>query len=812
MKFQVIIMINTFNLKAMSNTTNITNTTNIKVLPPPSIEQQNIVDAFKDGHNIIVEAVAGSGKTTTSLHCCCNTDKKVLIVTYNARLKQETRNKVKQLGITNAEVHSYHALITKYYGEARTDLALRQLIRTGQPRKILNADIIIIDETQDMSLDYFMLICKLLVDSQSSVLKGKQFMIIGDPRQMIFNISKTSTVDHRFLTYSNKLYDEFINNKSWVRLSLSVSYRLTTSVANFLNSQILNCNLIKGGNTGNPSIKPNYYICDTFNCSRIITDHIRDYGTDLCILSPSIRSDRSPVMKVINALSAQGYKFYVSTDENNNTEDNEEVMKGKVLVSSFHQMKGCERRAVIVFGFDDTYFDYFARTETNKVCPNAMYVALTRAKERLSILHHYTNKPFRTLNWSELSVTTNLIEIRSLKSRPEEITVYKKESYSVTELLRHLGVITMERALNLLTYTKLDIPSDGILNIPNMSVRLNNINAQFLQNSSQDPLRENFEFVADIYGTVIPIIFEYLKQEKSSTIENILNIRIVDNSNGKNDMFDIQEKEYKDLYSKIKDKLVQIKSAYEIGEVSAEQWMFLSVIFNGLDSGYFHRIHQITDYKWINEDYIMQNVNRLLLKFRSYQKTDLKHEVKLFRQIGNTVIFGRADLSIKNYSIEKFQNSENSIDTIDTIDTIWELKCKTEFCHEDVLQLASYMALKSINTGYLYYIPLDDLYEVKFKGIIDNNRYVEYLDILLDGKRTVQSITDESFIMNTNTAKAELISKPLQHSSFGETSIVNTNSMCLLQDDNDDINNNNQDEYENNDENEIQTGLDKCLL
>lgn len=740
----------------------------VAVLPSPSPEQQSIIDTFKSGKNIIVEAVAGSGKTTTSLHCCNaikDQNSKILIVTYNARLKQETRNKVMALGITNVEVHSYHALVTKYYGDARTDLALRQLIRTGKPRRILKADIIIIDETQDMSLDYYMLICKLIKDRGN----GKhQFMIIGDPRQMIFNIGNTSSVDSRFLTYSHELYHEFTKEKGeWVRLPLSVSYRLTDHVTKFINQHVLNIDLIKGGNLKNLSVRPDYYICDTFNCSRIIIDHIKQYGTDLCLLSPSIRNERSPIMKTINALSSQGYKFYVSNDDTADNDNYEDVMKGKILVSSFHQMKGCERRAVIVFGFDDTYFDFFARNETKCICPNAMYVALTRAKEKLSVLHHYMNKSFRTLRMESLSQYVNLHEIKSLKIKNDSIIVYKKDSYSVTDLLRHSGVLTMERALSLIDVSNLNLYSNGtllqgtVIPLPDTSVKIMNYS----------------ELVSDFYGTVIPIIFEYLKQEQSSVIENILKIRVINNHTQKNDMFDIQEKEYSDLYQKIKDQLSKIKSSYEIGEVSAEQWMRIAVIFNGLESGYFHRIYQIADYQWINEDYIMQNVNRLLEKFKT-MKT--QHEVKIIRQIGETVIYGRVDLL------------EIPVSNVNDKSIIWELKCKTECSNEDILQLATYMALQSSNVGYLYYVNTDTMFSVKFKHV-DENIYIQFLDILLNGKKSAVDITDESFLMNVTKARTGLLS--CQTESVNDTNDLQFN----------DILNNDQDSDPGND-------LDTCML
>ena len=53
-----------------------------------SKEQQEIIDALRERKNVIVNSVAGSGKTTSNLHIA-NTfkDSNILLLTYNAKLK-----------------------------------------------------------------------------------------------------------------------------------------------------------------------------------------------------------------------------------------------------------------------------------------------------------------------------------------------------------------------------------------------------------------------------------------------------------------------------------------------------------------------------------------------------------------------------------------------------------------------------------------------------------------------------------------------------------------------------------------------------
>ena len=85
------------------------------MLPNISQEQKDIIDKFKD-NNIVVDYVAGIGKTTTNLYIAKHFAKsKILLLTYNSKLKLETRNRVETLKIKNLETHSYHSFCVKYY-------------------------------------------------------------------------------------------------------------------------------------------------------------------------------------------------------------------------------------------------------------------------------------------------------------------------------------------------------------------------------------------------------------------------------------------------------------------------------------------------------------------------------------------------------------------------------------------------------------------------------------------------------------------------------------------------------------------------
>jgi superfamily II DNA or RNA helicase len=160
------------------------------VVPPPSGEQRAIVAAILDGKNVRCDSVAGSGKTTTCLHVAhaLPAGKTALLLTYNARLKQETRERVERAGLrAKLEAHSYHAAGDKDYDHGCfQDAALRSVVeRDAPPLCPLPAwDLVIVDECQDVTETLFLFACKLLRDVVAAGAPWPQLLIIGDVMQV----------------------------------------------------------------------------------------------------------------------------------------------------------------------------------------------------------------------------------------------------------------------------------------------------------------------------------------------------------------------------------------------------------------------------------------------------------------------------------------------------------------------------------------------------------------------------------------------------------------------------------------------------
>ena len=132
-----------------------------------SEEQRKVLDFIRSGKNVIVDACAGSGKSTTILSIAKElTGKKIRQFTYNSQLRFDVKENVKKYKLNNLEVHTYHSFAVKYYSDiAHTDTGIRQILREKMsPRNpIPLVDIIVLDESQDMTMLYFELIVKMMI-------------------------------------------------------------------------------------------------------------------------------------------------------------------------------------------------------------------------------------------------------------------------------------------------------------------------------------------------------------------------------------------------------------------------------------------------------------------------------------------------------------------------------------------------------------------------------------------------------------------------------------------------------------------------
>jgi len=563
------------------------------MLNEASDEQKAIIDSIKD-HNVKVNSVAGSGKTTTVLHMAKQyKDESILLLTYNARLKMETRKKKDNLGLRNLEVHSYHSFcVSNYDNRCYKDAAIINLLKDNKKSlKKFNYSIIVVDEAQDMNKIYYKLVNKILSDNLGKC----RMCVIGDKYQSIYQFNGA---DSRFITLAENVFKP--NDLPWKELKLSVSFRITNQMASFLNKCVMKFDYIRANKDGN---KVRYIMTDTFNFERPVFEVLHYLNEciydDIFILAPSVKKGKndSPVRVLANKLTDFGIPIYVPTDDDEKLD--EEIIKNKIVFSTFHQVKGLERKNVIVYGFDESYFQLFNKNADINFCPNEIYVALTRGIENLTVFHSTQKNYLPFLDDDELEGTV-YYEISKLH------TVYdsgKSITLDVSEITKHMQSDIINNATDY--FEKILVKDkEKFINIP---IKTN-----------QGTLVES---VSEINGTIIPAYFEFVNNKKMSIYEILID----------------------------KGQEVKIKLALDM---PTSDLLKLATQYVSFTSGYKYKMNQIVSYNWMDDELFDDAVDRLELVINK----NAKFEVEIYNpepKLGK-VIVGRVDC-IDNDTIWEFK-------------------------------------------------------------------------------------------------------------------------------------------------------------
>ena len=663
-----------------------------------SDEQQKVVNSIKT-HNIIVDSVAGSGKTTTNIFIAQEyPEKTILLLTFNRKLSDETKERLSREKIENMEVYTYHGFCSKFYEMAQDDKGIEKAL-SKESKINLSYDIIIIDEAQDINALYYKLLCKIIRDNT----KDYTLCILGDKNQSIYSFNGS---DSRYLTIGDKVFNS--NNKEWISLKLSTSYRLTTEIANFMNECVLNENRIISTKKG---VLPEYYILDPFGytngCKKpidIVIDliHKQKYKPeDIFILAPSVKGKKTdkdtPLTKLENdIINILKIPIYIPSDDEVELKDG--LTDGKTVFSSFHQSKGLERKVVICLGIDESYNEYFGKGLDTTVCPNTIYVALTRATEKLIIFHSYQKDYISFLNKNKLKTFTNLYNGKIMKEKPKDEL---NNSTSVTNFIKFLPQELVTKLLK-------EYIEETIIKDKGIQIKMKN-SIEFMYGNNK--MKES---VSEINGIAIPSYYEYITK-KTMSIINILQ--------------DLYLKKDENVFGSNLDFVNKIN----IDKLKLDDILMISNYYNSYQTRYIYKTKQITKYDWLKDKDVKRCIKNMKKEISSVANYELRVEKK-------------------NHMIE----GKNLVGFIDCIDNnkIYEFKLVNELKDEHKIQLCIYIYLfclnKKIETDeelkkYNFY-----LFNIKNNNIIEMKTTVEKVkkiyDEIVDYKKGCLPKLDEIFI------------------------------------------------------------------
>jgi hypothetical protein len=656
----------------------------------PSEEQMNIINAAKEGYNIQVDAVAGSGKTTTVLSLAhFLNEKEILQVTYNSELRLEVRTKqtkyIKEhdMKLEKLSIYTYHALGVRYYTDlAKKDIGLNKIVEENMsPNKRLpNINIIVIDEIQDMNELYFRFIIKFLNDVyiQGDQKKNIQIITLGDKYQGLYDFKGADT---RYLTYSYRIWKLFLSPYPFKIMKLTTSYRITRQIATFINNVMLDEERLVAVKDG-PNVQfirhPDSFQSFKIIGFRLISMILSGYAKpdDIFVLAPSVKSENSPVRLIENMLVNQNIPCYVPMSETSSISS--EIIKNKVIFSSFHQSKGRERKIVVIYGFDDTYFAYFNRDVPVNLCPSTLYVATTRATELLILVECSKPLPFLKYSHQELMLShsfvdfmgdaVNVVMNESTTMRPKSPEIIRRTS--PTDLIKFLDENVLIKVVDLIEKDS-GLFDDDLTSFPFQEVKIASV---VTSNYHTFDLSEE---VYDINGLAIPALFEErTSKDGSNSIK-----RYVKKALGPGlGLVDSSQKIHQYVLRNVE---LDIRT-------TLENHLKIVNVYISLREKLNFKVAQIKNYNWLSE----LEVNKILMNMSRHIKhsEDLKYEVEIINKKDDT-----RHVNIDYFVKEHMKHDERIgklrftgiIDAMSD-EIIWEFKCVEELEPEHLIQVIIY--------------------------------------------------------------------------------------------------------------------------
>lgn len=612
-------------------------------LPSPSIEQLRCIELIKAGKNVKVDSVAGSGKTTTILNVCNELvkeeidssvrKKRVLILTYNARLKMDCRTKLEKLGLDETvECHSYHAFCCSYYAPRTvTDLdIMRNVLETNCEPCIKNKylfskfDFVIIDEQQDMIPTYFYLVKKIM---RELCVSDVQMMVLGDKNQTLYFFNRA---DPLFLELAHEIFPS--QEREWVTANLSLSYRVPSDIALYINTYMLKQERILSVNKGGEIHRKRADFGDPRELNRVVDYFLeRNYApSDIFILAYSIRSKR--VSTLSNYMSAAGKLIFVGNDTEGTL--TEKILKNKIVFGSMHQTKGLERKVVIVLGFDDSYFKFGDRGADRSKCPNPLYVACTRALEHLVLLE---------------DVSQDALSFLSSKMPEEKQTQVGCSSEQVPKI----GVTDLLRGHDCEFLNQVEKKYLKVIDL-NFSGSEKIIRLRGEMKVTTKSGVSYHEPVAHLYGMAATLSAEVMATAKCSLLSELVNAR--------------RAKFPHDINTKVLEELW-----FPVTKMKCTDFLHAANVLAGARGHEFwHQVRQIISYNWV-EDEKFETLAKRIVEKTGCSQVETQFEVQSRCLVPCVEVIGFIDLVQPN--------------------RLWEIKCTQRLSVEDRLQLAIYAAL-----------------------------------------------------------------------------------------------------------------------
>ncbi len=326
-----------------------------------SSEQQLFIDKALQGHNILVDACIGSGKTTAIQNLCnkFSNTKKILYLTYNRLLKVDAKSKIKK---KNVIVTNYHGFAYMSLKKINVSAGIPELIQTFIQKKppVGEYDVLIIDEYQDIEQELAELL-QLIKNCNPNM----QIIAVGDMEQKIYD--KTTLNVELFMK-------EFL--EEYLTLRFTQCFRLSDGLASML------------GRVWKKEIKGVNDSCkvEEMTKEKVVSFLAEQNPADILCLGA-----RTGIMAdTLNSLEERySHKFnkktVYATILDNDSMGKTQPKEDSAIFTTYDSSKGLERKICVVFDFTESYWQIRVSKPQQSyiILRNIFCVAASRGKSRI---------------------------------------------------------------------------------------------------------------------------------------------------------------------------------------------------------------------------------------------------------------------------------------------------------------------------------------------------------------------------------------------------------------------------------------------
>jgi hypothetical protein len=418
-----------------------------------------------------------------------------------------------------------------------------------------------------------------------------------------------------------------------------------------------------------------------------------------------------------------------------------------VVFSTFHCIKGRERKYVFIVNFDQSYFKFYARNLPRDKCPNTIYVAGTRPTHGLYVLESDNFRSDRPLEFLKKShIEMKQCDYIQFRGHHQNIFVEDDDEYGRDALFANKHNLTPTELIKF-------IPESVIEDISAILDRIFVSEDRPISEIEIPTIIETrqgfFEEVSDLNGITIPCIYyDYLTEKCSSSSSNSKtnsNILLDLITTSIDNMKTNEHKYLKGIVDELPEKIETIND-----------YLFVANLSVAVQETLYFKLKQIErdEYNWLTEGMISRCIERL----DSIVSDECKNTVP---RIEETIIYQsdeKAHTKIDEFLAPHFGKDVKFRFTartdLITESTVWEMKCTSKLSIDHMLQVVIYAWLWKMRCS-LDVFPSDEknfkLFNIKTNELLRLEATLEDLHsiilALLKGKFQKQELkVDDEFI------------------------------------------------------------------